>query len=101
MIELSSKNFEKEVLKSKGKFLVDFYADWCGPCRMVRPIVEELSEELKDIKFGSINVDDEEKLSQEYGIISIPCLIIFEDGTEKDRVVGYRSKEELESFLGE
>ncbi len=101
MIEVNSKNFEKEVLKSNKKVLVDFFAEWCGPCKMVRPILEELSNTKKDVKFASINVDEEEDLAQEYGVMSIPCLIIFDGGKEVNRTVGFKSQEELESFLGE
>ena len=101
MIELNEKNFESEVLKSDKKVLVDFYAEWCGPCKMERPILEELSNDMKDVKFASINVDEAEDLSQEYGIMSIPCLVVFENGKEVDRKVGLTSREELESMLGE
>lgn len=101
MIELNNSNFEKEVLKTKKKVLVDFYAEWCGPCKMIKPILESMSEEIKDVKFGSVNVDDEEELSNNYGIYSIPCLILFEDGKEINRSVGFKSREELESMLGE
>ena len=100
VINGSESNFEKEVLKSKEKVLVDFNATWCGPCRMVGPIIEELSEEKKDIKFVSIDVDEEENLSMEYGVMSIPCLVLFEGGKEIDRRVGFLSKEELEEFIG-
>ena len=101
MIELNEKNFESEVLKTDKKVLVDFYAEWCGPCKMERPILEELSNDMKDVKFASINVDEAEDLSQEYGIMSIPCLVVFENGKEVDRKVGLTSREELESMLGE
>ena len=100
VINGNESNFEKEVLKSKEKVLVDFNATWCGPCRMVGPIIEELSEEKKDVKFVSIDVDEEENLSMEYGVMSIPCLVLFESGKEIDRRVGFLSKEELEEFIG-
>ena len=94
-------NFEKEVLKSDKKVLVDFNATWCGPCRMLAPIIEEIKEERKDIKVLSIDVDDEEDLAREYGIMSIPCLIVFEKGKEINRAVGFMPKESIEEMLGE
>ena len=94
-------DFDKEVLKSDKKVLVDFNATWCGPCRMLAPIIEEIKEERKDIKVLSIDVDDETDLAREYGIMSIPCLIIFENGKEINRAVGFKSKEDIEEMLGE
>ena len=75
-----------------GTVLVDFYADWCGPCRMVAPIVEEISNERDDIVVGKINVDDDSAIAVKYGVMSIPTLIIFKDGQEKSRIVGARPK---------
>ena len=100
VINCTKDNFESEVLKSKGKVLVDFNATWCGPCRMVGPIVEELSEEAKDVKFLSADIDENEELSKEYDVFSIPCLVLFKDGVEVDRKVGFVNKEELEEFIG-
>ena len=94
-------DFESEVLKSDKKVLVDFFATWCGPCRMLSPIVEEIKEERKDIKVISIDVDQEEQLARKYGIMSIPCLIVFENGQEVNRSVGFIPKEEIEEMLGE
>jgi len=92
-------NFEKEVINSDKKVLVDFNASWCGPCRMLAPIVEEISER-KDIKVVSIDVDEEENLAQEYGVSSIPCLVVFKDGKEINRNVGFIQKDEIEDMLG-
>ncbi len=100
VIEVTSDNFDSEVRSFNGKALVDFNADWCGPCRMLRPILDEVSSEHDGIKFVSINIDNEESLSSEFGIYSIPCLILFENGTEKKRNVGLLSKEDLERFIG-
>jgi len=100
VINGSKDNFEKEVLKSDKKVLVDFNATWCGPCKMMGPIIEELSEEMKDIKFVSVDVDDEDELAETYGISSIPCLVLFEDGKEVSRNVGFMPKDELENVLG-
>ena len=77
---------------ASGTALVDFYADWCGPCRMVSPIVDEIAEERSDITVGKVNVDDENALAMKYGVMSIPTLIVFKDGQEKTRIVGARSK---------
>lgn len=77
---------------ANGTALVDFYADWCGPCRMVSPIVDEIAEERSDITVGKVNVDDENALSMKYGVVSIPTLIVFKDGQEKTRIVGARPK---------
>ena len=99
IIEGNEKNFEKEVLKTKGKVFVDFYATWCGPCKMVGPFIEELSEEIDDVKFVSVDTDEEYELSEEYGIISIPTVVLFKNGKEIKRHVGIITKEELEEFI--
>jgi len=99
IIEGNEKNFEKEVLKTKGKVFVDFYATWCGPCKMVGPFIEELSEEIDDVKFVSVDTDEEYELSEEYGIISIPSVLLFKNGKEIKRHVGIITKEELEEFI--
>ena len=77
---------------ANGTTLVDFYADWCGPCRMVSPIVDEIAEERSDITVGKVNVDDDNALAMKYGVMSIPTLIVFNDGQEKTRIVGARPK---------
>ena len=81
-------NFQKEVLESDIPVLVDFYADWCGPCQMMAPVVESLSEEKQDVKFVAVDVDEAERLAILYGIASIPCMILFKNGEEKERIVG-------------
>ena len=101
LIKVNNENFEAEVLKSTKKVLIDFNADWCGPCRMLGPIIEELSEEKENIKFVSINIDENEELAMNYQVSSIPCLVLIENGKEIDRRVGLLPKEELESFIGE
>lgn len=99
IIEGTSDNFEKEVLKSKGKVLVDFKADWCGPCQMLEPILEEFADENKDIKIISVNIDDEDILAEKYEVSSIPCLVLFEDGEEIRRTVGAMPKAKIGKFV--
>ena len=88
--KLNQNNFNNAI--ANGTALVDFYADWCGPCRMVSPIVDEIAEERRDIAVGKVNVDDENALAMKYGVMSIPTLIVFKDGQEKTRIVGARPK---------
>ena len=88
--KLNQNNFNNSI--ANGTALVDFYADWCGPCRMVSPIVDEIAEERRDITVGKVNVDDENALAMKYGVMSIPTLIVFKDGMEKARIVGARPK---------
>ena len=95
-IKLSTENFEKEVLKSEKPVLVDFYADWCGPCDAMAPVIEELAKELEGkVKVGKINVDENPDIAVEYNVMSIPTLIVFKNGKEEKRLVGLRNKEEL------
>ena len=93
-IEITSKNFESTV--EKGLVLVDFWASWCGPCMMLGPVVEQLAEELDGkVTVGKINVDDEQELALKFGVMSIPTLVLFKDGTEVSRSVGVQPKAKL------
>lgn len=99
-LAFTTANFEEEVLKSSEPVLVDFWAAWCGPCKMVGPIVEELAEEYKGkIKVGKLNVDDNGSTAQSYRVMSIPTLILFKDGKEVNRIVGFKPKNELAEFI--
>ena len=88
--KLNQNNFNNAI--ANGTALVDFYADWCGPCRMGSPIVDEIAEERNDITVGKVNVDSENALAMKYGVMSIPTLIVFQDGKEAARIVGARPK---------
>lgn len=101
VIDVNKSNFDEEVLKSTTKVLVDFNADWCGPCKMLRPVLDELAEANDNIKIVSINVDFNEKLARDYNVFSIPCLVLVENGKEIRRSVGMVPKSELEKFIGE
>ncbi len=84
-----------QILKDNKSVFVDFYADWCGPCKMVSPLVEEISNEVKDVKFVKVNVDDNPEIAQRYGIMSIPALIAFKNGEVAGQTVGFQPKEAL------
>lgn len=101
VVEVNKENFENEVLKSENKVLVDFNADWCGPCKILKPMLEEISETYENIKIVSINIDDEDELAEKYNVSSIPCLVLFDKGTEIKRNVGLISKDEIESIIGD
>lgn len=101
IINVTKENFESEVIKSKTPVLIDFNANWCGPCRMLAPILEEVANNSKNIKIVSVNIDDEDELAEEYNIMSIPCLVLIKDGKEDKRNVGLISKSELEEFIGD
>ena len=99
IIKLTKDNFEQEVLKSEKPVLVDFYADWCGPCQMLSPIVDEVAEERDDIKVGKINVDEQMELAMRFQVSSIPMLVVFKDGKAVAKSVGYRPKSEIAAMV--
>lgn len=96
---LNKLNFESEILSHNGISLVDFYADWCGPCKVLSPIVDEIAGERTDITVGKVNVNQSPDLAENYGVINIPTLIVFKDGREYARAVGYRSKQDILAML--
>ncbi|HSG31133.1 MAG TPA: thioredoxin [Thermodesulfobacteriota bacterium] len=101
-IKISSDNFEKEVINSELPVLVDFWAEWCGPCRAVGPVLEELSDEYSDkFRVAKVNVDENPELASEYGIRSIPTMILFKDGKQADSVIGALPKENIVDFVTE
>ncbi len=100
VITLNKNNFEEEVLKSEKKVLIDFWASWCGPCRMMSPVIDEIAEEMGDsIKVGKINIDEEKDLAIKYDVMSIPTFIVFKNGNEVGRSVGVQDKEEIKAML--
>ena len=96
---ITKDNFKAEVLDYKGTVLVDFWADWCGPCRMLSPIVDEVATENPGIKVGKINVDEQQELSAQFGIMSIPTLLVFRDGKKISESIGLVPKEQIEKML--
>lgn len=96
---ITKDNFKSEVLEHKGTVLIDFWADWCGPCRMLSPIVDEVANENPNIKVGKINVDEQQELSAQFGIMSIPTLLVFKDGKKISESIGLIPKEQIEKMI--
>ena len=99
VIKINNENFESEVLNSNKTVLLDFYADWCGPCQMVAPVLAEIAEEREDIVVGKINVDEEMQLALKFGVESIPMLAVIKDGKLVSKSVGFRPKEQILELL--
>ena len=92
---LNVENFEKEILNNEGIALVDFFATWCGPCRMIAPTVHDIANEREDVTVGKVDIDESIALAEKYGVASVPTLIVFKNGEEQERLVGFTSKNEI------
>ena len=99
VLTITKDNFETEVLNSEKPVLLDFWASWCGPCRMVSPIIDKIAEERLDIKVGKINVDEQPQLASQFGVMSIPMLVVLKDGAIVNKTVGARPKEMILDLL--
>lgn len=99
-IELTAENFEQEVLNADKTVLVDFWASWCGPCKMLSPVIEEIADERSDIKVGKVNIDEHPELAQKYGVMSIPTVLVIKDGEEVNKSIGAVPKKALLDLIG-
>ena len=99
IVKVTESNFEQEVLRAEGKVLVDFWAVWCGPCQMLFPIVDEVAAEAGNVKVGKVNVDEEPALAAKFGVMSIPTLLVFENGKVVKQSIGYIEKDEVMALI--
>lgn len=99
MKQVNKNDFKQEVLEQKGLVFVDFYADWCGPCQMLKPVLEKISEKTKEIQIVKVNVDDNANLCGEYGIYSIPHVLIFKNGLVVDQFIGFRTENQIDEII--
>ena len=96
---ITKENFEEEVLKSSGKILLDFWAGWCGPCRMLSPVISEIADENQNIKVGKVNIDEQPELADAFRVMSIPTVVVMENGKVINQSVGVRPKSEIMAML--
>lgn len=101
VVEIKENEFEEKIKSINGKILVDCYATWCGPCKMLSPIIDELAQESNDCTFYKIDIDNAETIVSNYNIMSIPTLLLFEDGKLKKQTIGFKSKEELQKLIAD
>ena len=99
VMTVTKENFDQEVMKADKPVLIDFWAAWCGPCKMMGPVIDQIAEEHTDIKVGKINIDEQPELAQKYGIMSIPTVVLFEGGSPKETSVGLVPKESIEKMF--
>ena len=100
VLKITKDNFEQEVVQSEQPVLLDFWAEWCGPCRMLSPVVDQVADEVTDVKVGKINVDEEPELARQFGVMSIPTLVVMEGGKPVNTTVGVQPKQAILAMLG-
>lgn len=96
---ITSEQFEEKVLKNKKFVIVDFFANWCGPCKMLMPVLEEIDQEFDQVDIVKVNIDQDEDLAKKFGVLSIPTLIFFSNGEEVEKTIGYRQKSQIEEII--
>ena len=97
---ITKDNFQSEVLNQQGTVLIDFWAEWCGPCRMLSPVIDEVAAENPAVKVGKVNVDEQQELAAQFGIMSIPTLLVFKNGKKVNESLGLIPKEQVEKLIG-